>query len=124
VLVEGTFLSLEQLKDFQCGQTSGISTSELLVTGLVNDQRYAVAVAAIDSAENVGELSEVVCERPQKTNGFDDAYRSAGGTAGGTSFCSLSLRSAALGGGVWPGASCPGALALLLVLRRRNRRSN
>jgi hypothetical protein len=121
-LVEGKTLTPGQIAQYSCGNTAGLTATSGLVTGLNNFERYAVGVAAFDLVENVGVLSSVRCATPQPVNGFDEAYRSAGGSAGGASFCSLGLRSAAARASVWP-AGVFVAFAVLAQRRRRSRAS-
>jgi hypothetical protein len=121
MLVQGQMLTLEQIAKYSCGKDTGLSATSTTVTGLNNFQRYAVAVAAFDLVENIGALSTVQCDTPQPVNGFDEAYRSAGGLAGGASFCSLSARSFAARAKGWPAAAFA-AVAALGQWRRRNRR--
>ena len=45
-----------------------------------------VGVASTDAFGNVGALSSVACGMPQEVTGFYEAYRAAGGKAGG-GFC-------------------------------------
>jgi hypothetical protein len=80
---------------------------------LENGSTYVVAIAAEDTAYNVGVLSELACGTPQDVTGFYEAYRDAGGEAGG-GFCSFApARHGALAAAV---ASLVAACALL---RRR-----
>jgi hypothetical protein len=65
------------------GATGG-ETKEVLE----NSVNYAVAVATEDDANNVGVLSKLACATPQDITGFFEAYRAAGGQAGG-GFCSF-----------------------------------
>jgi hypothetical protein len=118
VLVEGKVLTPEQMAQFSCSDTTGTRAESATMTGLNNFERYAVAVVSSDIVENVGELSTVICGTPQSVNGFDEVYRSAGGTAGGASFCSLGLRSAAARAKLWPAA----AFAAVVALRHWRRR--
>jgi hypothetical protein len=55
---------------------------------LQNNMLYAVGVASTDAFGNVGVLSNVACGTPQDVTGFYEAYRAAGGQAGG-GFCSF-----------------------------------
>jgi hypothetical protein len=74
-----------------CGNVRGSALSGGTAQGegesrLLNDVEYAVAVAAVDDFGNVGKLSELACATPQEVTGFFEAYRAAGGQAGG-GFC-------------------------------------
>lgn len=99
-----------------CGSALGSSARNGETSVLTNGVRYGVAVAARDSFNNYGDLSDSACEAPQPVTGFFEEYRAAGGGAGG-GFCSIGAgRSSALAGF--------SALALLgLALRRRSARA-
>jgi len=56
---------------------------------LDNNFPWAVAVAAEDSVNNIGNLSNLDCATPKDIRGFYEAYRRAGGEAGG-GYCSFS----------------------------------
>jgi hypothetical protein len=98
---------------FGCG-SAGFVTEELTVTGLMDDTQYAIGVSARDTLENNGPLSSITCVTPKATTGYYEAYRAAGGTAGG-GFCSLSRR---------PSPFAAGAVfvALAGLVSRRRRR--
>jgi hypothetical protein len=64
------------------GSDSGSTDSKLQ-----NNVLYAVGVATKDNVGNVGVLSDLACATPQEVTGFFEAYRAAGGKAGG-GFCS------------------------------------
>ena len=51
---------------------------------------YTIAVAAIDSVGNQGQLSEPTCATPMEVDDFFELYRDAGGEAGG-GFCSCGI---------------------------------
>jgi hypothetical protein len=121
VLVEGKILTPEQIAQYSCASTTGQRATSANITHLTNFERYAVAVVASDLVENVGALSAVQCNMPQPVNGFDETYRSAGGTAGGASFCSLGLRSAAARAKLWPAAAFVAVVALGRWRRRPHR---
>ncbi len=75
---------------YQCGSINTLTGSSLAADNvggapLVNGTTYAVAVAAIDSFDNIGELSGVLCQWPEPTTDFWREYRGAGGDAGGCS---------------------------------------
>lgn len=98
---------------YLCGTGSGTSGR---ITGLINGQRYAVAIASVDSVGNLGKLSNVECNSPTIVNDFYRVYRDAGGQAGG-GFCAAS-------GGVGHGAGVSGLVLIALAalggsLRRR-----
>lgn len=99
-----------------CGSASGKTVTELGATSLDNGQSYVVAVSAVDQVGNAGELSELACGTPQPVTDFFEAYRDAGGKAGG-GFCSVSRRSDAQG--AWLGLLALAGLAL--SARRRPR---
>jgi hypothetical protein len=90
------------------GATQG-DTSQVLENGIF----YAVAVATEDNVNNIGVLSKLGCNTPMDIKGFYDAYRNAGGQAGG-GFCAFGP--ARHGGAAALFAIALGATALL---RRR-----
>jgi hypothetical protein len=55
-----------------CGMVESPSATEATLSGLSDGQRYAVAVAAYDTAGNVGVLSNVVCGTPHVPRGLVD----------------------------------------------------
>ncbi len=96
---------------YGCGDTSGVATNGE-ATGLENGQSYAVAVASVDAYGNVGVLSGLACGVPEPVTGFFEAYRDAGGQAGG-GYCAMHAGKSRLSAALV-------ALALLgLVFRRR-----
>ena len=98
-----------------CREVQGAATNAEAAP-LENGVTYAVAVAAVDDFDNDGDLSEIVCGTPEPVTGFFEAYRAAGGGAGG-GFCSLGARPARTAGiGVL-------LLALGLAFRRGRRRA-
>jgi len=64
-----------------CG--SRVDSGDITVDGLTMGQEYVIAVAAIDNVDNVGPLSTLGCGTPEEVLDFFDAYRDAGGQAGG-----------------------------------------
>lgn len=93
---------------------SNASTLQAEADGLMNGVRYAVAVAGVDDFFNSGELSTLACATPELVTGFFEAYRWAGGEAGG-GFCAI--------GGERSGLSAAGfALVALGLFARRVRR--
>jgi hypothetical protein len=96
---------------YECGDTSGMSTNGEAM-GLDNGQSYAVAVASFDDYDNVGVLSDVACGTPAPVTGFFEAYRAAGGKAGG-GYCAMHAGKSRMAAALF-------SLALLgLVLRKR-----
>jgi hypothetical protein len=81
---------------------------------LDNGTTYVVAIAAEDTAYNVGVLSALACGTPQDVTGFYEAYREAGGQAGG-GYCSFGPPHR---GGA---ASVAGLLVAACALLRRRR---
>jgi hypothetical protein len=93
---------------------SNASTLQAEASGLTNGETYAVAVAGVDDFFNSGKLSTLACATPELVTGFFEAYRWAGGEAGG-GFCAI--------GGKRSGLSAAGfALAALGLVARRVRR--
>jgi hypothetical protein len=64
---------------------SGGETSPVLAN---DGDFYAVAVATEDNVNNIGVLSGLACAQPRDVTGFYEAYREAGGSAGG-GYCSF-----------------------------------
>lgn len=92
--------SQEFADKFECGSITGVTGSSVgadSVGGapLVNGTVYAVAVAATDSFGNIGELSDVYCQYPERTTDFWRDYKAAGGDAGGG--CSVEGTEAPIG---------------------------
>ena len=86
---------------------------------LDNDKIYAVAIAAIDQFGNVGPLSSVFCEKPERTTDFWENYKNAGGEAGG-GFCSVEGAGLPVGSLTVTGIM---AVALVGAIRRRRERA-
>ena len=93
---------------------SNASTLQVEAKGLTNGVTYATAVAAVDTYFNSGNLSSLACATPEPVTGFFEAYRDAGGQAGG-GFC-------AIGAGRSGFAVSTVAFALFGLLLRRARR--
>jgi hypothetical protein len=75
---------------YKCG-TGDKNSNRGNATGLVNGVAYNVAVATTDTYRNIGVISTPACAIPQPVTGFFEAYRNAGGQAGG-GFCSFTRR--------------------------------
>jgi hypothetical protein len=88
---------------------SGGETSPVLTNG----NEYVVAIATEDNVNNIGVLSELACNVPKDVTGFYEAYREAGGEAGG-GYCSFAP---ARGGAAALGATL--LVAACALLRRR-----
>lgn len=72
---------------YKCG-TADKTSQRGNATGLENNVPYNIAVATTDTYRNIGVISTPGCAIPQPVTGFFEAYRDAGGEAGG--FCSFS----------------------------------
>lgn len=81
---------------------------------LGNDSGYAVAIATEDTTNNIGVLSGLACATPKDIRGFYEAYRQAGGQAGG-GYCSFAPARGAAAGAL----GFMLAVGALLVRRRR-----
>jgi MYXO-CTERM domain-containing protein len=106
---------------YKCGGTVGNTGSAAVAESvggqpLVNGTQYAVAVAATDKFNNVGKLSNPICQTPEQTTDFWTEYRGAGGQAGG---CAQSTSDAPTG----TLAAFGTAIALGVSLVRRRKRS-
>lgn len=93
---------------------SASSTSDVAqASGLTNGVAYACGVAGYDKLENLGTLSNILCGTPRPVLDYFEAYRRAGGGAGG-GFCRFG-RSPESGG------LLVGSVLLAFALRRRQR---
>lgn len=106
VLIPGAPPPMENL----CGEAPGTGSSRQ-TDALTNGVSYTVAVAGRDTFYNVGPLSNTVCETPEPVTGFFEAYRAAGGKAGG-GFCAVNAGRSATG-------ALFAALALACFVARR-----
>jgi hypothetical protein len=104
------------LDDYVCGTVS-TSNPTLSLSNLHDGDFYTIAVAAVDSAGNVGPLG-VVCRQPQEVADFWANYIDAHGQAGG-GYCS-----AAEGVGLPAGTSGLAFLtfASIVAIARKRRR--
>ena len=98
---------------YRCGGANAPAATAGNATGLVNGVAYNVAVAATDTYQNVGTISDLACNTPQPVTGFYKAYRAAGGQGGG-GFCSFSMQRETM-----PLLSLIGLASCLLLRRRR-----
>jgi hypothetical protein len=118
VLVRDLIPDPDFISKHQCGSNPGKTSTSGPITGLTNYLPTNVAIAALDAAGNIGPLSDPMCGIPEPVNGFDEAYRAAGGNAG-DGFCSIS----------YPGSSKSGTIrnlgfaALALFVARYRRRA-
>jgi hypothetical protein len=100
---------------YECGSVGSLATDSATTSmSLSNGVRYAVAVTLADGVGNESVLSNVACGTPAEVTGFFEAYRAAGGQAGG-GFCSFAPARR---------AAAPLGLALLIAcaaLARRRR---
>lgn len=89
----------------ECGNVTAMGASDGVTDQVLeNGIRYAVAIAAEDDANNIGKLSKLACGVPQEVTGFFEAYRAAGGQAGG-GYCAFA-----------PARRGAAAISLLLLL--------
>jgi uncharacterized membrane protein YgcG len=102
---------------YRCGSAPGGSSGK--VTGLKDGVVYAVGVAAVDSFDNPGKLSNIACATPVPVDDFFDLYKEAGGKGGG-GFCTLSDAPGAAGHAGFSATFA--ALAATALMRRRIRR--
>jgi hypothetical protein len=96
---------------------TGEDATRAEVKSLVNYEVYACGVAGIDEFGNLGALSELTCGAPVEVTGYFDAYRAAGGRAGG-GYCSFGRA------GFTAVVGAPFVLAALAALLRRRRRAS
>jgi hypothetical protein len=116
----GTVPDAALLQTYTCGDAPGGNSGNYTIKGLTDFVQYTVALSAYDAVGNYGPLSAVNCESPQPVLGVYEAYRTAGGTAGGGSFCAVGAV-----GQKSPGTSLAvvASLAGLAGVRRRRSRS-
>lgn len=105
---------------YQCGSITGNTGTSVIADSvqghpLANGTNYAVAVAGTDAYGNVGPLSTPICMTPEVTTDFWDAYKDAGGGAGG-GFCSTA------GDGMPAGSFALFGLATFVVISVMTRR--
>ncbi len=108
---------------YLCGRLSGntgagVTADTVAGQPLANNTQYVVAIAATDSFGNRGSLSSGLCETPEQTNDFWNAYKQSGGGAGG-GFCSATGGAGAAGSGAALGVV---ALTAASMIRRKARR--
>jgi hypothetical protein len=103
---------------YRCGSVEGATASRANAKGLSNGIEYAVAVAAVDTVGNVGELSNIACGTPHQLDDFFEVYRREGGNGGG-GYCAATGRSRS---GTL--ALAMGALLVAGALRQRRGRSS
>lgn len=102
------------LESFACA-SSGTVSGRLKIENLVNGQKYAVAIAAVDRYGNSGPFSNVVCSTPRPVNDFYKNYINAGGQAGG-GYCSFGRAPMS-----WFTIALITATALFFITRKRKR---
>lgn len=73
----------------ECASVPGITSIEAQAPGFDVGVLGAVAIAAYDNVGNVGKLSNIVCATPEEVTDFFEAYKAAGGQAGGGCYCHL-----------------------------------
>jgi hypothetical protein len=116
VFQAGDVLTRSQIAEHACGHAPATASSGE-ASGLTNFVHYTVAVVGRDDYKNYGKLSGIACATPEPVTDFFEAYRDAGGKAGG-GFCSIGTgRSHALTGLIVAGA-------LALFVRRVRRRAD
>lgn len=115
---KGQPLTPSAITTYLCGDSE--ATGETAETDhLENFVPYHVGIVAHDKFKNYGVVSNVACAIPEPVTDFYEAYRAAGGKAGG-GFCSIGTgRSHALTALV-----LAGALGLLARRQARRRRSS
>jgi hypothetical protein len=115
VFQEGDVLTRATIAEHACGHAPATASSGE-TSALTNFVHYTVAVVGRDDYRNYGKLSAIACATPEPVTDFFEAYRDAGGKAGG-GFCSIgTTRSHALTALVLAGA-------LGFFVRRARRRS-
>jgi MYXO-CTERM domain-containing protein len=98
-----------------CSDVLSASATSVLLSGLVNDTSYTVAVVAIDPSGGVSAVSPTATAIPQTTLGFWEVYKQDGGSAAACSFSTVDTR------GRWGGLLLLiGALGIGVARRRRS----
>lgn len=112
----GGFVEGEEANpDDFCGAKQAATARSVRIDGLENGGSYAFGVVAYDDFQNPSLVSSIACESPRPVEDFYEAYRGAGGSAGG-GFCTFA-----------PGAAraappaIPLALLAFVLLRPRRR---
>ena len=114
-------LPTAEIEQYQCGSRVSATSDNVQIdhgydgNPLKNLQQYAIAIGGVDTYNNTGVLSNVICGTPKETVDFFDAFRSAGGTAGG-GYCTYAPV------GPVSGLAMMGIAALGLVMRLVRRR--
>lgn len=81
--LSATFLA--SIAQYECGRVGGASRSSRL-SGFSYGVPVSIAVAAVDTVDNMGGIRSGGCATPVRTVSFWDRYEDAGGDAGGCSF--------------------------------------
>jgi len=76
---------LASIAKYECGRVGGASRSSR-VSGFSYGVPVSIAVAAVDTVDNMGGIRSGGCATPVRTITFWDRYEDAGGDAGGCSF--------------------------------------
>ncbi len=110
-------------KKYVCAELGGGTSTRAVVETfdgkpLVNETKYAVALAATDSFGNVGSLGTPTCASPGETSDFWQLYRNSGGQAGG---CALDGGGAPMGSMAFAGSLL--GIGLSVARRRWRKRS-
>lgn len=103
------------INDYACGNVGSPTSTEALVSGLKNGQKYVVGVAAYDVVGNVGPMSIPGCDSPTPVDDFWKDYKAAGGGAGG-GFCSVDKKSEPASLSAF---ALVGAASVVSIVRRR-----
>jgi hypothetical protein len=102
-------------------QTAPLQSDELILTGLVANSKYAVAVAPVDHYGNVGELSAAECATFSSSSSSGSSS-SGGSMSGGGHGGSCSI--ASVGSPVKMGYfAIVGGLGVVVLRRRRREKS-
>jgi len=80
---EGDAYDSSLVTGFEDTAMADADATSATVEGLTNGVSYKFAVLSLDEAANPSAFSEIVCDSPEQTVGFDDIYSDAGGSGTG-----------------------------------------
>ena len=105
--------------EYACGTVGSRETASFSIEGLTNGKKYHIAIASTDSFGNVVTATTPTCDCPTLTLDFWNAYKGAGGQAGG---CTVSPNETPLPLSTYVGI-LTGALVFSTTVRRRSRKT-
>jgi MYXO-CTERM domain-containing protein len=88
--LSGISLTPGELPDTGLTECGSADATDNIVVDANPNQDMVFAIAAVDNVDNYGPLSSLVCGKPEPVTDFFEAYREAGGAAGG-GLCNCTL---------------------------------